>query len=133
MSWTGCDETAWWLTHALEDTAVSTRVRKEMDAGAHAPSLVRAIALDLPAHVKERVERELGELPAAAVLGILAAWQTADSAQKPFVFESVRPERPVDLARRRSVRLTIDVDEDGVHAGLSHIPTRHPTWAEGAS
>ena len=61
MSWTGCDETAWWLTHALEDTAVSTRVRKEMDAGAHAPSLVRAIALDLSAHVKERVERELLE------------------------------------------------------------------------
>ncbi len=133
MSWTGCDETALWLTHALEDAAVCARVREEMGEGAPAASLVRAIARDLPEQVRSRVERELGELPAAAVLGILAAWQTADSAHKPFVFESVRPESPIDLARRRGVRLTVDIDEDGVHAGLSHIPTRHPTWSEGAS
>lgn len=133
MSWTGCDETAWWLTHALENDAVCTRVRAEMAHGAPAPQLVRAIALDLPDTVKDRVERELGELPAAAVLGILAAWQTADSAKKPFVFESVRPDSPIDLARRRSVRLIVDIDESGVHAGLSHVPTRHPTWSEGVS
>lgn len=133
MSWTGCDETAWWLTHALEDSTVCGRVREEMEHGSNAPSLVRAIARDLPPEVKDRVERELGELPAAAVLGILAAWQTADSAQKPFVFESVRPASPVDLARRRSVRLTVDIDEGGVRAGLSHIPSRHPTWTEGVS
>lgn len=133
MSWTGCDETAWWLTHALDDTTVCNRVREEMEQGSPAPALVRAIARDLPPQVKDRVERELGELPAAADLGILAAWQTADSAQKPFVFESVRPESPVDLARRRGVRLTVDIDEDGVHAGLSHIPSRHPTWTESVS
>lgn len=133
MSWTGCDETAWWLTNALEDTAVCDRVREGLEQGSPAPSLVRAIARDLPPQVKDRVERELGELQAAAVLGILAAWQTADSAHKPFVFGPYGPDSPIDLARRRSVRLTVDIDEDGVHAGLSHIPSRHPTWAEGVS
>lgn len=133
MTWTGCDETAYWITRALEESEVCSRVRTQMSNGAGAPELVRAIALDLPDRIKERVERELGELPAAAVLGILAAWQTADASQMPFLFESVKPEAPLDLARRRSVRVVIDVNEDGVRAGLSHIPSRHPTWAVSAS
>ena len=132
MSWTGCDETAYWLTWALQQDAVRGRASAAVQRHASAPELIEAMILDLEPSIQERVRMGLGELPAAAVLGILAAWQTADTGGVPFVFESLRPESPIDLARRRSVRLVIDVDEAGVHAGLSHIPTRHPTWAEGA-
>ncbi len=132
MTWSGCEETAWWLTWALRQENVRERVSGAAAAGAGAPQLIEAIILDLDPAIKERVRMELGELPAASVLGIIAAWQTAEAGKMPFVFESVRPPSPMELARKRSVRLTIDVDESGVHAGLSHIPSRHPTWASSA-
>ena len=131
MTWTGCEETAWWLTWALRQGEVCERVNAAALAQASAPELIEAIIVDLEPATQERVRMDMGELPAASIHGILAAWRMAADGGMPFVFESVRPERPLDLARRRSVRLTVDVDDEGVRAGLSHIPSRHPGWARG--
>ncbi len=133
MTWTGCDQTAWSLTSALQNERVVARVAQAMASRASVPELIEAIIQDLDPAVCAIVREELGALPAAAVEGILAAWQTAHAGNKPFVFASVAPERPIDLARRRRVRVVIDVDEEGVHAALSHIPSRHPSWSAGAS
>jgi hypothetical protein len=129
MTWTGCEETAWWLTWALKQEGIRERLAVTAGEGAPLDAIVLELAEHASPEIAARMNEELHELPAAALVGILAAWREADGGGKPFELKSVRPQAPVAMARRRSVRLTIDVHDEGVQAELSHIPTRHPEWA----
>jgi len=65
-------------------------------------------------------------------MALLEAWRFAYRGGKPFEVTSARPVNTMDAARRRSVRVSVDVDEDGVRAELSHVASRHPTWTADA-
>lgn len=128
MTWTGCEETTWWLTWALRQERTRARVEAAFAEGLPLERIVDLLVADLDPAVALQVRHELNELPTAVTESILAAWRQATAASKPFELASVRPASPIDLARRRSVRLAVDVNEEGVRAELSHIGSRHPTW-----
>jgi hypothetical protein len=52
----------------------------------------------------------------------------SDQAGQSFPLKSVMPERPLALARRRAVVLTVDLSDAGVECALTHVPTRHAAW-----
>jgi hypothetical protein len=132
MTWSGCEETSWWLTWALRQDHTRASVEAAFAEGLPLPAIFDRIVADIDPAVAMQVRYELSELPSAVTESILAAWRQASSAGKPFELASVRPASPLDLARRRSVRVAVDISEDGVRAELSHIGSRHPTWPEAA-
>jgi hypothetical protein len=71
--------------------------------------------------------KEFAELPELAISTMLQAWLAADSRGLGFEAHSVPPDHPLEFARRRRVRITVDEEESAIHVGLSHVPTRHPT------
>lgn len=131
MTWTGCEETTWWLTWALRQEQTRIRVETAFAEGAPLDHIVDLLVADLDPAVGLQVRHELAELPSAVTESILAAWRQATAASKPFELASIRPSSPLDLARQRSVRLAVDVNEEGVRAELTHIGSRHPTWIVG--
>lgn len=133
MTWSGCEEVTWWLTTALTQDETRARLAKALERNAAVPELIECMVTDLPPRVADQVRVELGELPAASVNAIMAAWRQAFDGGMPFEVTSARPASLIDTARRRSVRVAVDIDESGVRAELSHIASRHPTWAESAS
>jgi len=133
MTWTGCEETTWWLTWALRQETTQCRLADAIAAAEPTDRIIEHIIADLEPAIAGRVRTELTELPEATVFGILGAWKQAFEADRPFELASARPVGMMDAARRRSVRLVVDVHEDGVRAELSHIGTRHPTWPTSAA
>ena len=128
MSWTGCEESTWWITWALRQEDTQARVAEAVDAGLPASTVVARIVEGMEPRVAGIVREELEALPSATVLSIIDAWRLAAAGGKPFNLYSARPDRPLEAARDRRVRVVIDIDEGGVHAEISHIPSRHPTW-----
>jgi len=128
MSWTGCEESTWWVTWALRQDRTKERVAAAVDAGAPVDVVIDHVVADLEPRVAAIVREELEALPSATVLSIVDAWRLAAAGSKPFELSSGRPERPLEAARARRVRLVVDVCEDGVHAEISHVAGRHPTW-----
>jgi len=47
MSWSGCEETTWWLTWALRQEPTQRRVQAVIDSGAPASAIIEAMAADL--------------------------------------------------------------------------------------
>lgn len=133
MTWTGCEETTWWLTWALRQETTQARLSDALAAAEPSGRIIEHMIADLEPAIAARVRTELTELPEATVFGILGAWKQAFERGRAFELSSARPTRMMDMARRRSVRLVVDVHEDGVTAELSHIGTRHPTWPASAA
>jgi len=132
MTWTGCEETTWWLTWALRQERTRAIVEAAFAEGLPTPDIIERMITGLDPAVAMQVRYELHELPALVIETVLSAYRQAASAGKPFELASVKPASPLDLARRRSVRVSVDISEDGVRAELSHIGSRHPTWPEAA-
>jgi hypothetical protein len=128
MSWTGCEESTWWVTWALRQEETQARVVRAVDAGAPASIIIDRVVSGLDDRVAGIVREELEALPSATVLSIIDAWRLAAAGCKPFELASARPERPIEAARSRRVRLVVDVTEEGVRAEISHVASRHPTW-----
>lgn len=133
MTWTGCEETTWWLTWALRQEATQIRLADALTDNEPASQIIEHMIADIQPNVAGRVRAELSELPEATVFAMLAAWRQAFDGGKPFEVASARPAELMGTARRRSVRLVVDVNEAGVRAELSHIETRHPRWARSAA
>ena len=132
MTWTGCEETTWWLTWALRQEKTRARVEAAFAEGLPLERIVDQLVTDLDPAVGLQVRHELNELPVSVTESIFAAWRQASAARKPFELASVRPISPLEVARRRSVRLAVEVNEEGVRAEITHIGSRHPTWLEPA-
>jgi hypothetical protein len=128
MTWSGCEESTWWLTWALKQDVTSMRVAASLEAHEPIAIVIDHLVAELDDRVALTVRQELEALPSATVLSIVEAWRLASLGSKPFELTSSRPASPLDAARRRSVRLVVDVAEDGVRAEISHVASRHPTW-----
>lgn len=74
------------------------------------------------------LREELKEFPEGLLDVILQVWALSESAGQSFQVQSRAPDRPLDLARRGSVRVTVELDEAGVILALEHIPGRHAKW-----
>ena len=127
MAATGCEEFLWWF---CERQAVDAEFRARLAEAMHSPvdpvaSAIRVIA-DADADYAPTATKEFEELPAFAVSTLLHAWLEATSRGLPFAAHSVRPERPLEFARERRVRVSVDESDRGIDVRLSHIPTRHP-------
>jgi hypothetical protein len=133
MSWSGCEESTWWITWALRQEETHAAVAAALRDGEPVTRVIQHLVGGLEPRIAGTVREELEALPGATVLAIIEAWRLADLGCKPFELSSARPERPLEAARKRRVRLVVDVDEDGVRAEISHVVTRHPTWQVSAS
>lgn len=129
MTWSGCEEVTWWLTIALGRDDTKARLSEALERNAPVPELIECMVTELEPRVAGLVRQELGELPAASIHAVMAGWRQAFEGGVPFEVTSVRPANLMNSARRRSVRVAVDVHEEGVHAEISHVASRHPTWA----
>lgn len=127
MSYSGCEEFLGWFSQRQEaDPVFRERMLQaiaEEDTALEA--VATAVRLTDPAFAPT-AEMEIRELPEIAVRTMLNAWRDAVEGGLDFRARSVVPERPLEFARKRRVRVTVDRDERGVDVSLSHIPTRHP-------
>jgi hypothetical protein len=128
MSWSGCEESTWWISWAFRQDETRQRVTAAMEAHAPVKVIIGEIVSGLEPRVADTVRAELEALPSATVLSIVEAWRLAAQGGKPFEVISARPASAMEAARSRRVRVVIDVAEDGVHAEISHVASRHPTW-----
>jgi hypothetical protein len=128
MTWSGCEESTWWVTWALRQDDTRGRVAAAMESHAPVASVIDELVSGMEERVAGTVRMELAALPSATVFSIIEAWRLADQGSKPFELVSVRPVSAMDAARSRRVRLVVDVAEEGVRAEISHVASRHPTW-----
>lgn len=59
---------------------------------------------------------------------ILQSWALATESGKRCELASRKPAEPLDFARHRRVRITVDSEDDAVCVGLSHVPGHHAQW-----
>jgi hypothetical protein len=128
MTWSGCEDFLWWF---CQRQAGDAQFRMELRAALEESndplgSVVRVIGATEP-KMAAVAEMELGELPPIAIRTMLEAWREADDAGLHFEAHSVKPDRPIEFAKSRRVRVTVDREAEGVYVGLAHIPGRHPT------
>ncbi len=130
MSWTGCEDfLVWFCERQAADPDFRARLRLALDESTDPlKSVVRVISKTEPA-MAPIAQQELGELPPVAIRTMLEAWREADDAGISFEAHSVRPDRLIEFAKARRVRVTVDRDANGVSVGLAHVPGRHPTQA----
>lgn len=128
MTWSGCEETVWWLTRALKNPDLQARLRELRASGAPPLAYSSAILASLDADVVEMARQELAELPMNTAITLIEAWAMADLGGREFRIESVRPASPLSYARARRVTLAVSSDENAVVASLAHVASRHAEW-----
>jgi hypothetical protein len=127
MALTGCEEFLYWFCkRQATDSEFRVRLAEAMRSSVDPlASAIRVIA-DADAEYAPTARKEFEELPQFAVSTLLHAWLEATTRNLPFAAHSVRPDRPVEFARERRVRVSVDESDRGIDVRLSHIPTRHP-------
>ena len=125
---TGCELMTDSLTTLLARAEVRTALRELMASGASIEAQIDALARFAAPGTTSSVLEEFKELPRVTAPVILQAWQFADDANKPFQLVSVAPAAPLDFARHKRVRITVDSESDAVRVALSHVPGRHAAW-----
>lgn len=127
MSYSGCEEFLGWFSQRQENDPVfrERMMQAIADEDTALEAVATAVRLTDPAFAAT-AEMEIRELPEIAVRTMLSAWRDAVEGGLDFRARSVPPERPMEFARKRRVRVTVDRDEGRVDVALSHIPTRHP-------
>ena len=103
MSSTGCEPMTAALTSLLARPDVASTLRRLVEAHAS-------------------IEEQIDAVIAFADPGVAAG------AAKNFELHSLRPSTPLEFARHKRVRITIDSEEDVVRVALSHVPGRHAEW-----
>lgn len=133
MSVTECEEAALALMFIYEDETARQAMRELRLRNAEPAEYVEALASFASPEVAPTIRREFLELPALTISVIMEAWHLADSNNKPFEVVSVRPEKAIEFARTRRVRVAVEADADAARVLISHIPTRHAAWYAPAS
>lgn len=128
MTWIGCEETMGWLSRAFAEPEIQGRLRELREQRSEAGDYIAALAEVAEEGQRATLIEEFRQLPAFTVTAIIEAWAMADSASRPFTLASVKPERPLEAARKKQVTLSFASDEKGVTVGLSHVATRHAEW-----
>lgn len=128
MTAVGCLPTTMAVTELLRLDCVAAEWRRLKAAGASERDFVEAMCEVVPPGVAEVIREEFAVLPALTLATLIDGWSLADAGGKEFEFVSVAPAEPVEFARKRRVRLTVDVEEDRVVVSLGHIATRHADW-----
>jgi hypothetical protein len=127
MSYSGCEEFMWWFcARQASDSEFREKLRLAMDTSADPYGTIVGVIRDTDAKIAPVAEQELAELPPVAIKAMLDAWREASDAGLEFEARSVVPDRPVEFARKRRVRVVVDREDDAIRVALSHIPTRHP-------
>lgn len=128
MTETNCFEAVKQITEILMSVDGAARFRCLLAENAPAQTYIETFAGLCDSEMGDVVRDEFEALPANVVPVILQAWAMADEAGKEFAIHSIRPEVPLEFARRNKVRLGIETDDDGVLVFISHVPTRHAEW-----
>jgi len=103
-----------------------------LQQGAAPGAFLDLIAQQCPPALAAQLYDEFEELPLEMVMTIVRGWALTSQLGLAFDIQSVAPTSPLDFARRRNTRLTMDMDNDGVTFGISHVPGRHAEWQRGA-
>jgi hypothetical protein len=126
MSFSGCEEFLWWFSEKqAQDPLFRARLLEAMAAN-DGFDAVAVLISETEAAAADIVTTEIEQLPAAAVRTMLTAWREASEQNLKFRARSVLPDRPLEFARNRRVRVVVDRNQDSMEVQLSHIPTRHP-------
>jgi hypothetical protein len=128
MSVTECEEAALALMFIYQDETAREAMRELRLRHAEPAEYVEALASFANPEVAPTIRREFLELPALTISVIMEAWHLADSNGKPFEVVSVRPERAIEFARTRRVRVAVEAESDVARVLISHVPTRHAAW-----
>jgi hypothetical protein len=128
MGTVGCVPVTEFLTTFFNDEQAKPRLRELGAMGALPFEYLDLMASFATPNMGALVREEFGVLPKNALATLAGAWALADTSDKAFEVVSVRPAAPMDFARHRRVRLTVDVEDDAVRVGFSHIATRHASW-----
>ena len=128
MSATGCEPMTAALTSLLTRPEVAAALRALCAQGASIEAQIDSILSAAEPGTAADVLAEFRELPRVTAGMILQAWQLADGAGKPFELVSRRPAAPLEFARERRVRITLDAESEVVRVALSHVPGRHASW-----
>lgn len=128
MSQSGCEEFLWWF---CERQARDPEFRARLAEAMRSPldpmrAAVRVIEEADPVYGPTAL-KEIDELPELALSTMLQAWLDAATRGLDFRANSLRPDRPLEFARARRVRVSVDEDETSISVNLSHIPNRHPS------
>jgi hypothetical protein len=127
MTWTGCEEFLWWFCKKqASDPEFRERLREAMASPVDPLRAFVRLVKDTDATMAPIAEQEIGDLPDLAVSTMLKAWLEAVSRGKAFEAHSEPPQRVIEFARRRMVRITVDEDQDSIQVRLAHVPNHHP-------
>lgn len=99
-----------------------------MQQGAAPGAFLDLIAQQCPPALAETLFEEFTELPLEMVNTIFRHWAMAQQQGIGFEIHSVRPDSPLEFARRRMTRLALNMSDDGISVEISHVPGRHAAW-----
>jgi hypothetical protein len=116
------------LTALLARPSVAATLRTLIAEGAPIEAQIEVLTREADGTTASGVASEFRELPRLTAATIIQAWHLADADGKPFELVSERPRTPLDFARTRRVRITVDSEADVVRVALSHVPGRHAPW-----
>jgi len=128
MSLTGCEPMTAALTSLLARPDVASTLRRLVEGHASIEDQIDALVAFADPSVAAGALAEFRELPRLTATMILQSWALADGAGKRFELMSRKPSEPLDFARQKRVRITVDSEESAVRVALSHVPGRHAEW-----
>jgi len=128
MSVIGCRPTTEFLTDLLaqpdfRDAMLGLKARSASH-GDYVDLMARSAAPDVAATLRA----EFAELPPLALSTLVDACALAHASERPLEVVSVGADGPIEFARHRRVRITIDVEEERIRIALSHVASHHATW-----
>ncbi|MGE3073967.1 MAG: hypothetical protein AB7N24_11965 [Dehalococcoidia bacterium] len=127
MGHTGCEEFLWWFCERQErDPEFRRRMLEALKSPIDPLRSVSRVIHETDPVQGPIAERELRDLPEFAVNTLLGAWLEATSRGLGFSASAAATETPMEFARHRRVRVTVEEDQDSIGVQLTHIPSRHP-------
>lgn len=128
MAFTPCGSLLSSLTQQLETSEGQALAHDYVSDKINKETFLSCIGAMLPEPDAAVLKDEMREFPSDVLDLVLKSWAVADVAGHSFRLLSRVPDRPLDLARRQAVRLTIELDRSGVTFAVEHIPGRHAAW-----
>ena len=131
MTWIGCEDfLGWFCVRQSTDADFRVRLREALESPVEPLRAAEKVIAGADPQRAELASQEFAELPQLAISTMLHAWLEAETRGVAFEAHSLPPERPLEFARNRRVRITVDEEDSAIQVRLSHIPTRHPTRAD---
>ena len=133
MSLSGCRPSTEFLTTLLAQPDFREAMLGLKARSASHDDYLALMARNAAPDVAATLREEFAELPPLALSTLVDACALAHASGRPLELLSVGPDGPIEFARHRRVRITIDVEEDRVRIALSHVASHHATWYAAAA